>query len=183
VVTSGFATLYVNALPTISLLASRPLALLPGNTLDITAVVSPSGGTYQWRKNGAIIPATGSALTGLTVDDIGSYTCTYTDANGCKQTSSAMVVTGQRSDRIWLYPNPNFGIFQVRFFNSTNEKVSLGVYNSAGQEVWTKDFTTGLAYSSLQINISNLAADIYTVKVINAAGKVVGSKKVSVLKQ
>ena len=183
---SNFATLYVNPLPTVSVLASRPLALLPGQSLTLTAVVSPGGGTYQWKKNGSNYTgpgATSSSLNNLTVDDIGSYTVVYTDLNGCVATSAAMVVTGQPSDKIWLYPNPNFGVFQIRFFNATNENVNLGVYNSGGQEVWTKSFTTGLTYTSLNVDISNLAAGVYTVKVINAAGKVVGSKKFIMIKQ
>jgi hypothetical protein len=182
VVTSGFATLYVNPLPTVSLLASRPLALLPGQNLTITAVVSPGGGTYQWRKNGVVIAATGSSLADLTVDDIGSYTLTYTDLNGCKQTSAAMVVTGQSSDRLWVYPNPNTGVFQVRFFNSTNEQVNVNIFNSAGQKVFSKAMTTGVAYSRIDVDISNLAADIYTAQVVNSAGKIVGSRKFSKLK-
>jgi Secretion system C-terminal sorting domain/HYR domain len=182
-VISGFATLYVNPLPTISLLASRPLALLPGNQLTITAVASPSGGTYVWRKNGVVIAgATGSTLSNLTVDDIGSYTCTYTDGNGCVKTSNAMVVTGQPSDKVWLYPNPNTGVFQVRFFNATNEAVNIGVFNSAGQQVWTRSFTTGLAYTRLDVDISNLSQGEYTVSVFNAAGKKVGAKKFILVK-
>lgn len=182
-VISGFATLYVNPLPTISLLASRPLALLPGNQLTITAVASPSGGTYVWRKNGVVVAgASGSTLSNLTVDDIGSYTCTYTDLNGCQMTSSAMVVTGQPSDRIWLYPNPNTGVFQIRFFNATNEAVNIGVFNSAGQQVWTRSFTTGLAYTRLDVDISNLSQGEYTVSVINSAGKKVGAKKFILIK-
>ena len=184
VVTSGFATLYVNPLPMVSLLASRPLALLPGNTLTLTAVASPGGGTYVWRKNGVVIPgASGSTLAGLTVDDIGSYTVTYTDGNGCVKTSDAMVVTGEASDKIWLYPNPNFGVFQIRFFNSTNEAVNVGIYNSLGQQVWTKAVTTGLAYSKIDVDISNLSAGEYNVAVINSAGKRVGAKKFVVVKQ
>jgi hypothetical protein len=184
VVTSGFATLYVNPLPTISLLASRPLALLPGNTLTLTAVVSPGGGTYQWYKNGvAMAGVTGAALTNLTVDDIGSYTCVYTDLNGCKQTSAAMVVTGEPSDKIWVYPNPNTGHFQVRFFNATNEAVTLNIFNSAGQKVWSKAMTTGLAYSKIDVDISNLAADTYTAQVVNSAGKIVGARKFVFVKQ
>jgi hypothetical protein len=182
VVTSGFATLYVNPLPTISLLASRPLALLPGQTLTITAVVSPGGGSYQWKKNGVVIAASGSALTGLSVDDIGSYTCTYTDLNGCKQTTAAMVVTGQPSDKIWVYPNPNTGVFQVRFYNATNEKVNVNIFNSIGQQVISIPVTTGLPYSSINVNISNLASDTYTAQVINAAGKIVGARKFNMVK-
>ena len=182
-VTSGFATLYVNPLPMISLLASRPLALLPGNQLTLTAVVSPGGGTYVWRKNGVIIAgASGATLANLSVDDIGSYTCTYTDGNGCVKTSDAMVVTGQPSDKIWVYPNPNTGVFQIRFYNATNEAVNVNIFNSVGQQVWTKAINTGLSYSRIDVDISNLASDTYTAQVVNSAGKVVGARKFNMVK-
>jgi HYR domain/Secretion system C-terminal sorting domain len=183
---SNFATLYVNPLPTVSVLASRPLALLPGQFLTLTAVVSPGGGTYQWKKNGSNYTgpgATSSSLNNLTVDDIGSYTVIYTDLNGCVATSAAMVVTGQPSDRLWLYPNPNAGVFQIRFFNSQNEPVTLGVFNSQGQQVKTIVITTGLAYSKIDVDISNLSAGEYNVSIFNSAGKRVGVKKFLLVKQ
>ena len=172
VVTSGFATLYVNALPTISLLASRPLALLPGQSLDITAIVVPGGGTFQWFKNGSTtVYSTASALTGLTVDNIGSYVCTYTDLNGCKRTSAPMVVTGLSSCKLWLYPNPSHGLFSIRFFNAVNEKVTVKIVSSGGQEVWRREVATGLAYSKFDVDIQNMPSGIYIVQVINASGK------------
>ncbi len=178
---SNFATLYVNPLPTITLLASRTLALLPGNSLNITAVVNPGGGTYQWFKNGVAF-ATGSSLNGLTVDDIGSYTCRYTDLNGCVATSAAMVVTGQPSDKLWLYPNPNRGSFQVRFFNTTNEPVTLNIYNSIGQKVYSRALVTaGIAYSQIDVDMSNLSSGEYNAIIVRADGKVVGTRKFSKL--
>lgn len=172
VVTSGFGTLYVNPLPTISLLASRPLALLPGQSLTITTVVNPGGGTYQWFKNGVAMPGVTSAtLSNLTVDDIGSYTCRYTDLNGCVRTSSAMVVTGESSCKLWVYENPNRGVFQVRFFNAVNEQVTVNIFNSGGGKVYSKAVTTGLAYSRIDVDISHEAAGTYIVEVINATGK------------
>ncbi len=181
---SNFATLYVNPLPTISLLASRPLSLLPGQSVTFTAVVNPGGGSYVWRKNGVVVAgATGATLANLTVDDIGSYTCTYTDLNGCVATSAAMVVTGHPSDKIWVYPNPNTGAFQVRFYNSANEPVNVNIFNSAGQQVWSKALTTsGITYSKIDVDISNLAADVYTAQVVNSAGKIVGARKFVMVK-
>ncbi len=184
VVTSGYASLYVNPLPTISLVASRPLALLPGQTLTFTAIANPGGGAYQWFKNGvAISGATGATLTNLTVDDMGSYTCRYTDINGCVATSAAMVVSGQPSDKLYVYPSPNVGKFQIRFFNATSEAVNVNIFNSLGQRVWTKAIALGQSYSRIDVDISNLASDTYTVKVINSAGKVVGTKKFSKMNQ
>ena len=181
VVTSGYATLYVNPLPTISLLASRPLALLPGQLLNIAAVVSPGGGSYQWYKNGvAMAGATGSSLSNLSVDDIGSYTCEYTDLNGCKNTSAVMVVTGDASDNIWVYPNPNTGQFQVRFFNAINEPVTVEIFDYKGSKIYSKAVGTVLPYTGINVDISNQPAGTYLVRIINSTGKFIGSKKVSV---
>ena len=179
-VISGFATLYVNPLPTISLLASRPLALLPTDNVTITAVVSPGGGTYVWRKNGIVVAgATGSSIT-LTVDDAGSYTCTYTDLNGCVKTSATMVVTGQPSDKLYVYPNPNTGHFFVRFFNSANEPVTVNIYDFKGSKVYSKAVVTVLPYTEISVDLSNVPAGNYLVNVFNSSGKIIGSKKVSV---
>jgi hypothetical protein len=156
------------------LLASRPLALLPGQFLDLTTVVSPGGGTYQWQKlNGAVWVnySTSASLTGLTVDDIGSYRCVYTDANGCVRTSSTMVVTGETSCKLWVYENPNRGVFQVRFNNTVNEQVTVNIFNSGGSKVYSKSVTTGLAYSKIDVDISQEGAGVYVVEVIDATGK------------
>ena len=180
IVTSGFGTLNVNQLPTVSLLASGPLALQPAQSVTLTAVVNPGGGTYQWFKNGVAIAATGSTLAGLTVDDIGSYTVRYTDLNGCVRTSAAMVISGQASDNIWVYPNPNLGIFQVRFFNTVSEPVNVNIFDFKGSKVYNKAVTTNLPYTQIEVNITNLPAGTYLIQVINSAGKIIGAKKVSV---
>ena len=181
VVTSGFATLYVNPLPTISLLASRPLALLPGQLLNITTVVNPGGGSYQWYKNGvAMVGVTSSSLNNLSVDDIGSYTCVYTDLNGCKQTSAAMVVIGQPSENIWVYPNPNGGQFHVRFYNTVNEAATVNIFDFKGSRIYSKAVVTGLAYTDISVDLRNMPAGTYLVSFINSSGKLIGSKKVSV---
>jgi hypothetical protein len=180
VVTSGFATLYINPLPTISLLSSRPLALLPTDNVTLTALVSPGGGTYVWKKNGSVVVGvSGSSIT-LTVDDAGSYTCTYTDLNGCVATSAAMVVTAEPSDRLYVYPNPNLGVFHVRFYNAANEPVTVNIFDSKGSKVYSKGVVTVLPYTEIEVDISNVPAGIYHISVINSTGKIIGSKKVSV---
>jgi hypothetical protein len=180
---SNVATLYVNPLPTISLLASGPLALLPAQSVTITAVVSPGGGSYQWFKDGiAIAGATGASLTGLTVDDIGSYTCRYTDLNGCVSTSSAMVVTGLPSGQFWVYPNPNDGLFHVRFYNQGGEEVTVIVYNALGQLIHRqKTITSPTPYTDIPVDLGGRnAAGTYIVELRDAGGRLVGAKKIIV---
>ncbi len=186
VVTSGFATLYVNQLPAISLVASRSPALLPGQVLNITTVVSPGGGTYVWKKNGVVIAgATGSSLNGLTVSDIGTYTCTYTDLNGCVSTSAALNVTGQVSDGLYIYPVPNDGRFHVRFYNDPNEEVTIKVIDMNGRLVYEKKVVTTIAYTDMLIDITTthiISTETYIVEVIGPDGRLIGAKKIQILK-
>jgi hypothetical protein len=180
IVTSGFATLYVNQLPMISLLASRPLALLPTDHVTLSAVVSPGGGTYVWKKNGNVLAGASGASITLTVDDAGSYTCTYTDLNGCSKTSDAMVVTAEPSDKLYVYPNPNLGNFHVRFYNAPNEAATVNIYDFKGAEIYSKGVITTLPYTQIDVDLSNMPAGTYLVEVFNSAGKSIGAKKVNV---
>ncbi len=182
IVNSSAATLFVNPLPSISLNASSPPSLLPNQTTTITATVNPTGGNFVWSLNGnAIAGVTGLVLGPLGVDNIGIYKTVYTDLNGCVVTSSAITVSGQAGDILWVYPNPNQGLFQVRYFNQQNETLSLSIYNVAGQRVMQKSFTTTTAYTKIDIDLgNNFSEGIYIVEVINAAGRRVGAKQVIV---
>lgn len=180
VVTSNPATLFVNPLPTITLSAAPPPALLPGNTTTITATVNPPGGTFVWSVNGNTIPGvTGPVLGPLDVDDIGTYRAVYTDPNGCVVTSANLVVSGQASENLWVYPNPNQGRFQVRYYNQDNENLTLNIYNATGQKIFQKSFVTTTTYTSMNIDLgTGFSEGIYIVEVVNAAGKQVGARRV-----
>jgi len=52
VVNSGAATLYINPLPSVSIVSSIPPAILPGQSLNLVSTVNPAGGTYAWFRNG-----------------------------------------------------------------------------------------------------------------------------------
>jgi len=166
-------------LPTVSILASRTTALLPPESVNLTAVVNPGGGVYQWLKNNVVIPgATGASLNGLTVDDIGTYRVIYTDQNGCTQTSASIDVTGLASDKLYVYPNPNRGQFQVRFFNLANENVTVQIFDAKGAKILVKAVvSSGITYSRIDIDISSKPSGTYVCEVVNSAGKIIGAKK------
>jgi hypothetical protein len=104
---------------------------------------SPVGGTYSGSGVGAnntFNPA--QALLGNNV-----VTYTYTDANGCTGTTTAIVMvdactgipTLNNNQGINLYPNPNDGQFT---FTST-ENGTLQIFNSLGQVVYSERTTAG----------------------------------------
>jgi hypothetical protein len=180
-VTSGFATLTVNALPTIAIEPSIAEPLLPGQFLTLTAVGNPGGGSYVWRRNNVIVYTGGAVLSGLDVDDAGSYTVTYTDQNGCVSTSSVHVVEANASDFLYVYPNPNNGSFHVRFYNATGESMTVKVYDAKGAKVYEARATTNLPYSEVDVNLNTLThSGVYLVEVYNGSGNRVGAKRIIV---
>ncbi|MEO6613474.1 MAG: HYR domain-containing protein [Chitinophagaceae bacterium] len=185
VVTSANASLYVNRLPTISIAASRIPILLPGESVNLVATVDPAGGTFVWLKNGVAVPGvTGGTLSGLTVDDIGSYRARYTDLNGCVQTSNEIIVSGAPSGNLYVFPNPNFGQFSVRFFNQVGETATVNVFDAKGAKVYQRQLVTTTAYTRLDIDLGpTLSSGVYIVEVVNSAGKRMGAKRVVVRHQ
>ncbi|MGQ0739750.1 MAG: proprotein convertase P-domain-containing protein [Bacteroidota bacterium] len=184
VVISGTSTLYINPLPSVTVVTSIPPALVPGQSLNISSTVSPGGGTYQWYRNGVLLTSPLQqlpVLSGLTVNDIGTYRLVYTDLNGCVNNSADVVISGQPSDKLWVYPVPNNGTFQVRFFNSLNESATVRVWDAKGAKVYERAMVTTLAYTSIVVDLGPAIADgVYIVELVNGAGKRAGVKKIVV---
>ncbi|MBS1760495.1 MAG: M36 family metallopeptidase, partial [Bacteroidetes bacterium] len=171
--TSNLATLYVNSLPIVSIATSHPPVLLPTQNVTLTAVVSPTGGAYQWFKDGvAISGATSQSLSGLTVSDAGTYKVRYTDPNGCTNTSADLIVSAMSSDLLYIYPNPNNGQFHIRFYNMANETATIKIYAYNGALVYNKPFTTTLPYSDMSVDLGGRVANgIYVVEVRSSTGR------------
>ena len=115
-------------------------------------------------------------MTGLTVTNIGTYRAEYTDLNGCRSTSADLIVSAQPSGNLYVYPNPSSGQFQVRFYNSANEQATISIYDQKGARVYSRVFNTTIPYTSLNVDISRLAAGKYLVEVVNSAGRRIGAK-------
>ncbi len=181
-VTSTHASLYVNKLPIVQVSASPSSELLPNQRGTISATGIPSGGTFVWYFNGSPLGATGATLTGLSVDAQGSYTVVYTDPNGCVNTSGAIQLTAATSDKLFIYPSPNAGQFQVRYYNSANERVVVSVYDSRGSKVYESSVTTAAPYTRIDVNLpSSIASGVYLVRV-SSGNNEVGSRLIVVEK-
>jgi hypothetical protein len=177
--TSNVATLYVNALPTITLTTPKA-TLTPGETTSITAVVKPTGGTISWTHNGSPISG-GFTLSGLGIDDIGTYRATYTDPNGCIKASNDLVINALSTNNLYVMPNPNNGLFEVRFYaTSTGSSLTLTVYSSTGSKVYQQKMTSGQAYSAVGVDLGQSAGGVYMVEVHDADGKKIAAKKIVV---
>ncbi|MBK6826976.1 MAG: HYR domain-containing protein [Chitinophagaceae bacterium] len=182
VVNSAAATLFVNPLPSVTLLTSIPPAIQPGQSLNITSNVNPPGGTYAWFLNGQLLPtALGSSLNNLTVDNLGTYRLVYTDLNGCVGTSANLVISAFQSEKLWIYPNPNTGRFQIRFFNHVNEQITINVYDMKGSRVYQRAVTPTANYTRIDVDLGTaIPAGFYIVEVRGGNGSLIGKKKIVV---
>lgn len=174
---SGSTTLVVNALPSITL-TSPTTSLTPGKTTTVTGSSTPAAATWSWTLNGATIAGTGNTQK-VTIDEIGNYQATVRDVNGCVNRSNVLNIGAEASDKLWIYPNPTTGAFQIRYYHAgdMNEKRIISVYNTTGQLVATKTFNltyTSSPYLRMDVDLSGAARGTYAVKVAHEySGKIV----------
>jgi subtilisin-like proprotein convertase family protein len=179
--TSTAGTLTVNPAPVVVISASPSTTVIPGSTVTLTAAVSPNGAaSYQWYNNGvAVAGATNNTLV-VGIDGIGSYTVKVTDANGCTNgaqasTPGSIVVTTTATTQLFIYPSPNTGKFQVRYFNDLNDGPNgpaiLNVYDSKGSRVFTRRYVLGPGYQSMAVDLASHGKGVYRVDLLNTNGE------------
>ncbi len=176
---SAASTLAVWALP-VATLTAPDLALTPPQTTVVTGSSTPAAASagWAWTLNGSAISGT-SNTQNVSIDLIGSYQATVTDINGCKNKSNILVIGSESSDRLWIYPNPTNGAFQVRLYydSDVTERRIVTIYNAIGQAITSKHFTLAdntAPYLRMDFDLTNMQAGTYVVKVAQEySGKVV----------
>ncbi len=176
---SGAAILTVNALPIVTI-SAPDVSLAPGQTTTITASSTPAAAPngWTWTLNGSGIPGTTNTQT-VNVDGMGTYQARVTDVNGCVSSSNELVITAEASDRLWIYPNPTTGRFQVRLFYDSDvaERRTVTIYNQLGQVITSKYFdlvSNTAPYLQMDFDLTHVPRGVYAVKVAHQfTGKVV----------
>lgn len=170
VTSNGNATLTTVALPTVSI-SSPDLLITPGQTTTITATSSPAAAVngWSWTVNGTAIAGTTNTQV-VNINGLGLYRARVTDINGCSNVSNELIIGGEASDRLWIYPNPNNGVFQVRLYYAgpSIERRTVTIFKANGQKVSSKEFVLdNLAgpYYQMNFDLGRLAAGTYVVKV------------------
>ena len=175
-VTSAQRLLTVNPLPTIVIAASPFKKLFPGLRTTMFSTVTPaaSSGGYVWLRNGVQVPGSANSSSLLvSVDGLGDYTLRVTDVNGCTNTSNLVTITDSVSGRVFIYPNPNSGQFQVRYhsiINNTGLPRGINVYDARGKRVATQTYSISAPYARMDVDLRNHSTGVYWIEVVDVNG-------------
>ncbi len=174
--TSASTVVAVSPSPLVNITASPYSSLFPGLVTTLTANVTPPGTyTYAWYKNGILIPGSiASTLGGITLDGLGNYTVRVTNTTGlpCSNTSLAKAITDSSSNKLFIYPSPNGGIFKVVYYSpGANVKNTLTIYDSKGSLILNKVYTINSPYEVMDVDMSRNRGGTYRVVLSNAVGK------------
>ncbi|MEI8059250.1 MAG: T9SS type A sorting domain-containing protein, partial [Ferruginibacter sp.] len=170
----------VNPLPAIPSIVAAPYTKLnPGMTTTISTT-SSLGNTYSWYRNGLTLSGQTNNAVNVTVDGIGSYQLKVTNANGCVNSSNTVIVSADGSEKLFVYPNPSNGVFQVRFFSDINDLKPrwLAIYDSKGAQVFKGKYVMFDAYTAIMVNLSTKSAGIYTIYLMDNNGNKLKSAQI-----
>ena len=179
-------TVIANPLPVVSLTATPAVTkILPGQTVLLTATVSPSTGfVFSWTKDGVLIPNFSGSSRIISIDDIGTYQVTAADENtgACSNQSLPVTIQDSMSDRLFIWPVPNDGHFNVSYYNpgAVNTVQQLVIYDSKGSRVYRKAFPVGRTYTTLQVNLTGVATGMFVVELTDKAGNRLATEKILV---
>jgi Peptidase family M1 domain len=185
---SNGAILTVKPLPTITLSAAPFTTLLPAQTTIITATtISSNAGsiTTNWFYNTAPLSVTTNTHP-VAINQVGDYYATiketFPSGLQCSNTSATITVTASESNKLFIFPTPNDGTFNVSYYNSsnTNTKRNIAVYDTKGALVYKKEFAITGFYTLLPVNLQAAGRGDYFVLIFDAEGKKLAAGKVHV---
>ena len=181
-VNSNPAILTVFALPTVGLSASPYTSLFPGLKTVLTATSSPSGAAYLWTLNGGAIAAATTSSWQADVDGQGVYGVRVTDINGCVNNTNTVTIGDSVSGKVFIYPSPNNGQFQVRYHSVKGNQLarSITVFDSKGSKVYSALIPVNRPYGRMDVDLRNVGAGVYTVELSDANGKRINTEQVVV---
>jgi hypothetical protein len=174
------------AAPIVGVISASPYTrLFPGLTTSIGVANGPAAGnTYAWYRNGILLTGqTGNTVT-ANIDGLGNYTLKVTNTNGCIGTSNIVTIADSTEGKMFVYPNPSNGKFQVRFYSNNNDLKprKMLIFNEAGTKVFSASFVMFGAYTAMNVDLNNVASGIYFIHLLDNDGKHVATEKVLIKK-
>ena len=167
--TSSTATVTINPLPTSPTLTAQ----YNGPTTTLTS--SAATGNQFYLNGVAIAGATGPSYVVNSAAQLGSYTVTTTNANGCVSLPSVpLVVTASAKQlataTLQVFPNPTPSGRLTVELTGAHQLVQLTVLNAVGQVVYRGTLAAAATQQLLDLNA--LPSGVYLLRAATAEGSV-----------
>jgi hypothetical protein len=173
-------TVITNALPAVPAMAAAPYTrLFPGLTTTVTAT-GAAGSSYTWYRNGVLLAGQSGSSVNVNIQGLGNYTAVVTNTSGCSRTSAVLTIADSSMGKLFAYPNPSRGNFEVRFYSPLNylQPRTLTVYDSKGARVFSTRQVIFGAYTSMPVDMKGMSPGVYNIYLTDNAGKKLASGQV-----
>jgi subtilisin-like proprotein convertase family protein len=159
-----------------------PSAIRPDMPVTVIATVSPVDNyTYTWSRNNTLLPTQILDRVRVLANDAGNYQVTVTAPNGCAVVSNNAFTSSVAVEQIlFVYPDPNNGIFNVSYNNGGANLTSrtLSVFDNKGARVFTQIYSVNIPFGNMKVDISQHARGQYQVVLLDATGRQLGSASI-----
>jgi Ig-like domain CHU_C associated/Secretion system C-terminal sorting domain len=170
------------AAPIVGAIAAAPYTrLYPGLTTSIAVANGPAvGNVYAWYRNGILLNGQTGNSVNANIDALGNYTLKVSNANGCVGTSNVVSISDSAQQKMFVYPNPSTGKFQVRYLSDVNNLSprKIVIFNAAGAKVYTASFVMFGGYTAMNIDLTSVASGIYYIHLMDNDGKQLATERI-----
>ena len=143
-----------------------------------------TGNSFSWYKNGLILIGQSGNSVNVNIDGLGNYTLKVTNATGCTSTSNTVSISDSSNGKLFIYPNPSTGKFQVRFFSDINniKPRKIAIYDAKGSLVQSASYVIFGAYTSIAVDLGSNSAGLYYIYLMDNDGNKLATERVFIYK-
>jgi hypothetical protein len=142
--------------------------LPPANSVYLIEALNPNGPCIPSPK---IKPRTSTA----------DFAISMSNPRRIKNLTTGLANIGNSVSNVSIYPNPSNGTFNLTYSLNNGGSVNINIVDELGQVVYTANEQRGAGKTTEQINLENLSAGIYSVRLQTSSGITV--KKLVVMKK
>ncbi|MEO1261760.1 MAG: T9SS type A sorting domain-containing protein [Bacteroidota bacterium] len=174
-------------------LSNLPLPVSPafseeGNWLEVNDTsLLPLEYSLQWYVNGDLIPDANETTWCNTIPGVSLYSLVVTDEQtGCTSEYSLGIAYDENADctvptkeilaienSLRLYPNPTSGLLNITFKNEKYQQFEMSIVDVIGRTVYTQGVPSTSVHFYEIIDLGNLDAGVYFLKIQTEEGQVV----------